>query len=104
MADQQLYITLLIFVKRGEEEVFHSYEDKVLPLLARYNGQLLYRIRPEQNSFVYSPEDKPYEIHLVSFASKEDFENYKKDQERMSYAPLFGKSVEKVMLIEEIKI
>ncbi len=101
---QTLYITLLIFIKEGKEETFLTYEEKVLPILPKYNGQLLYRIRPDKTHFIHSQDEYPYEIHLVSFHSKEDFENYKQDKERISYAHLFQASVSNVLLLEGHKL
>ena len=100
MANQTLYITLLLFVKPGEEETFQAYEDKVLPLLQHYNGELQYRIRPDTKSIIHATEEQPYEIHLVRFASKADFESYKLDKERNTYSPIFRQSVDKVLLLE----
>jgi uncharacterized protein (DUF1330 family) len=95
-----VYITLFIFVKPGEEKVFQAYEDKVLPILEKYSGKLLYRIRPDRDSVIHATDEQPYKIHLVSFASKEDFENYRQDKKRNTYLPLFGQSVKKVILVE----
>ncbi|MDJ1466220.1 DUF1330 domain-containing protein [Cytophagaceae bacterium DM2B3-1] len=97
---ERLYITLLFFVKSGKENVFLEYEAAVLPILPKYNGTLHYRIRPEQTAFIKPTEVIPYEIHLVSFASATDFENYRQDSERKQHTPLFQESVEKVILIE----
>lgn len=99
MTATKLYITLLLFVKEGEE-TFHAYEDTVLPFLDRYNGRLLYRIRPGQDAFINSADEKPYEIHLVEFGSKADFENFRQDEERKGYAHLFQQSVKKAILLE----
>ncbi len=100
VADKPLILTLLIFVHEGEEETFQAYEEKVLPLLSHYHGKLLYRLRPKPPNFVQPVAEYPYEIHIVSFETKEDFEHYKLDQERRTHAPLLQKSVRKVILIE----
>ncbi|MDJ1504279.1 DUF1330 domain-containing protein [Xanthocytophaga agilis] len=97
---ERLYITLLLFVKGGKENVFLEYEAAVLPILPKYNGMLHYRIRPEQTAYIQPKEDVPYEIHLVSFASDTDFDNYRQDPERQQYTPLFQESVEKIVLVK----
>lgn len=95
-----LYYTQFIYIKPGREEQFHLFEEKVLPLLARYNGSLLYRVRPGRGAVVETSVEYPYEVHLVAFESKEDFMAYANDDERKKYLALKNESVEKVILIE----
>ncbi len=99
----KLYITLLLFVKEGKEDIFQTYEEKVLPILGRYEGELIYRIRAQADSFLHLGYEMPYEIHLLSFASLADFERFKQDDERKAYAYLFQESVRETILIEGIK-
>jgi len=99
-----LYYTQLIYINEGAEQLFHSFEDKVLPLLANHNGELVYRIRPDEKSFIASSRELPYEIHLVTFESRSDFENYIKDPARLAFTELKNNSVEKIVLIEGVKI
>jgi hypothetical protein len=99
-----LYYTQLIFIKEGQEAVFHEFEEHVLPLLERHNGQLLYRVRPDKANVVETSLDYPYEIHLVSFQQKEDFEAYRDDPGRMQYMPLKDQSIVKAILIEGRKL
>ncbi len=95
-----LYYTQIIFVKEGKEEVFNEFEGHVLPLLTRHNGELLYRIRPDKISVIDASWGHPYEIHLVSFPTRKDFESYRDDKERLQYMPLKEESIEKALLIE----
>lgn len=95
-----LYFTQLIYISEGKEQVFHDFEDKVLPLLEKYNGKLLYRVRPAQSNIIATAIGAPYEIHIVSFATKEDFAAYADDKERQQYLDLKNESVAKTMLIE----
>jgi hypothetical protein len=95
-----LYYLQLIYVKKGCEQAFHDFEEKVLPLLADHNGELIYRIRPDEKSFIASSRELPYEIHLVTFKSKADFENYGKDPARLAFVDLKNNSVEKIILVE----
>ncbi|MBD1365258.1 DUF1330 domain-containing protein [Mucilaginibacter sp. ZT4R22] len=97
-----LYYTQLIFIKPGCEAEFHAFEDKVLPLLKDHNGTLLYRIRPNASAFVESCQELPYEIHLVTFSSKADFEGYKTDPKRLAFMEMKDRSVEKIVLIEGV--
>ncbi|MEO6286973.1 MAG: DUF1330 domain-containing protein [Dyadobacter sp.] len=95
-----IYFTQLIFIKEGKENTFHSFEDHVLPLLQRHNGELLYRVRPPRSSVVTTTLDYPYELHLVSFTDRESFEGYRDDPDRLKYMHLKDESVERIMLIE----
>ncbi len=77
-----IYITQLIYLNDGEENAFHQFEDIAIPIISKYNGKLLLRIRPTKNEIIESQTDHPYEIHLVEFATEKDFENFKEDEER----------------------
>jgi hypothetical protein len=93
-----VYITQFVFVKPGMEQTFHDFEDHVLPLLERHRGRLLYRARPQTGSIVHSEVGEPYEIHLVSFPSDEDFQAYTNDDERRQHVGLKNDSVQKALL------
>lgn len=72
----------------------------MLPLLENHNGILLYRIRPDASAFIHSAEQIPYEVQIVTFGRKKDFEGYKIDSRRLSYMEMKDRSVENVILIE----
>jgi len=76
-----LFITQLIYIKEGQENVFHQFEDVAIPIISKYNGQLLLRVRPDENSFIESNIERPYEIHVVEFATEMDFDNFMEDEE-----------------------
>lgn len=99
-----IYYTQLIFIKPGCEQEFHAFEDKVLPLLQAHNGELIYRIRPDANAFVVNIQAQPYEIHVVTFGSKEDFKNYAADPKRLAFMEMKERSVERVVLIEGVAL
>jgi hypothetical protein len=95
-----IYYTQLIFIKPGCEQEFHAFEEKVLPLLKEHSWELVYRIRPAKNAFIESSSELPYEIHLVTFGSKADFERYKIDPKRLDFVEMKNNSVKKIILIE----
>ncbi|GAB3956468.1 hypothetical protein GCM10028805_46420 [Spirosoma harenae] len=94
-----LYFTQIVFVREGEEDTFHAFEDKVLPLLERHNGLLLYRVRPPKPSVITTEFGYPYEIHIVTFPEMADFKAYSNDPERIQYMSLKEQSIEQAMLI-----
>lgn len=77
-----IFITQLIYIKDGQESVFHQFEDVAIPLIAKYNGKLLLRIRPDNHSVIEQTIEKPYEIHLVEFTAEKDLEDFMRDEER----------------------
>ena len=99
-----IYITQLIYITEGQETVFHQFEDIAIPAILKYNGRLLLRIRPGNNSFIEHNIDKPYEIHLVEFDSEQDFENFKQDKERKNFLHLKEQSVQASVLIQGTKL
>ena len=99
-----VYITQLIYIKQGAENVFHQFEDIAIPIILKYNGQLLLRVRPSQDTIIEKNIEQPYEIHLVSFDSDEDFRNFMQDEERKQFLHLKEQSIESVLLIKGVKI
>ena len=99
-----IYILQLIYIKDGQEEVFHQFEDVAIPIISKYNGRLLFRIRPDENSFIEHSIEKPYEVHLVEFDNEKDFEDFKLDGERKKFLYLKEQSIKASILIQGIKL
>ena len=99
-----IYITQLIYTRDGEENVFHEFEEMAMPLIKKYNGRLLLRIRPDNKSLIECSIDKPYEIHLVEFDGEQDFENFKLDEERKKFLHLKEQSVKSSIMIKGLKL
>lgn len=99
-----IYITQLIFVKEGKEDVFHEFEDNVLPLIERFNGKLLYRVRPNEAAYLVADGEQPYEIHFVSFESEDDLKAYMKDDGRLKFIHLKNESVQSMLLVKGEKM
>jgi hypothetical protein len=92
MAYQTNLVTFVLIARIPAEgiEDFRAYEDAVLPLLPEFNGRLERRLR--------NP-DGTIEMHIVSFASDADFQNYRNDPRRMAQARLLEKSSAKLELL-----
>ena len=99
-----IYITQLIYIKEGQENVFHQFEDIAIPAILKYNERLLLRIRPNENSFIEYRIDKPYEIHIVEFDTEQDFENFTQDEERKKFLHLKEQSVKASILFQGLKL
>jgi uncharacterized protein (DUF1330 family) len=98
-----IYLTQLIYINEGQESVFQEFENIAIPIIAKYNGRLLLRVRPPENSFIEFSIDKPYEIHLVEFDGEQDFEDFKQDAERKKFLHLKEQSVAAILLIKGTK-
>jgi len=98
-----IYITQLIYILPGQEETFDEFESVAIPIISKYNGRMLFRVRPADNAFIEYSADKPYEIHLVEFDSQNDFENFKKDDERKKFLHLKERSIKSSIMIQGIK-
>ena len=86
MTDHQTNpVTTVLIARIPAEGIadFRAYEDAVLPLLPEYNGRLERRLRNR---------DGTIEMHIVSFASEADFQNYRNDPRRTAQAWLLEKS------------
>ena len=60
-------------------DAFQEYERRVLPLLPRHDGRLERRLRSGGGST---------EVHLISFDSRNAYEAYLADPERVGHRPL----------------
>lgn len=99
-----IFITQLIYIFDGEEQVFDEFESIAIPIILKYNGKLLLRVRPTENSFIESHIDKPYEIHLVEFDNQQSFENFMKDEERKNFLHLKAQSIKSSILIQGVEL
>ena len=92
MAHQTNPVTFVLIVRIPSEGIadFRAYEDAVLPLLPEFNGRLERRLRNPEGTI---------EMHIVSFASDADFQNYRNDPRRAAHAWLLERSAAKLELI-----
>jgi hypothetical protein len=99
-----IYITQLIYIKPGQEEVFDQFEAVAIPIIAKYNGKMLFRLRPSEADFIECDVEKPYEIHLTEFVSEADLQNFMKDEERKRFLHLKEQSIRSAVLYRGEKI
>lgn len=97
MADQTNLVTFVLIARLPAEGVedFRAYEAAVLPLLSEFNGRLERRLRNA---------DGTVEVHIVSFASEADFQNYRNDPRRMAQAGLLEKSSANLELLPMVNV
>ncbi|WP_277476650.1 DUF1330 domain-containing protein [Catalinimonas alkaloidigena] len=99
-----IYFTQFIYLKEGQEDVFHAFEDVAIPIIRKHKGELLLRLRPTQDTVIDATIEKPYEIHLVSFFSEADFESFKLDKTRKQLLHLKEQSIRELCLIQGHKL
>ena len=99
-----IFITQLIYIIEGQEAVFDKFESIAIPTISKYNGRLLFRLRPSAEDYIESQIDKPYEIHLVEFDAQQDLDNFMKDEERRKFLHLKEQSIKSSILYQGIKL
>jgi hypothetical protein len=92
MVHQTNLVTLELVARIPTEGIadFRAYENAVLPLLPEFNGRLERRLQTP---------DGTVELHIISFASDADFQNYRNDPRRAAQAWLMEKSSAKLELL-----
>src|SRR6476620_4481760 len=98
-----ILITQLIYVQPGQEAVFEEFESMAMPLIPKYNGKILLRVRPPEAAYIESAIEPPYEIHLVEFSSENDLVNFMNDETRKAFLHLKEQSVRASLLIKGAK-
>jgi uncharacterized protein (DUF1330 family) len=84
--------------------MFHQFENIAIPIISKYNGRLLLRIRTNENSFIESNIEKPCEVHIVEFDTDQDFQNFMQDDERMKFLHLKEQSIKTSILFKGSKL
>lgn len=82
MATTPVYIVVRLWIHRGREAEFEAYERKVSRIMARYGGAIERAIRTPPASDEGS--DAPFEVHVLSFPSRDLYQAYRDDAERRS--------------------
>jgi hypothetical protein len=95
-----VYLTQLVYVRPGEEETFREFEDAVLPLIPKYGGELLLRLRPRADDVVQASIELPYELHFLRFESEEALARYGCDELRQRMLALKDRSVRATLVMQ----
>jgi uncharacterized protein (DUF1330 family) len=93
-------ITQLIYIQEGQEQTFDQFEAVAIPLISKYNGRLLLRVRPAESAVIEATMELPYEIHIVEFPGEEDVNAFMKDDTRRSFLHLKERSIKSAVLIK----
>ena len=74
-----------LFIHPGREAEFHQFETAAARIMKKYGGRVERVIRPTMSS---ASDALPYEVHVVTFPNREQFEAYRADSELTSFAEL----------------
>jgi uncharacterized protein (DUF1330 family) len=99
-----IFITQLIYLIEGQEKIFDEFESIAIRTILKYNGQLLLRIKPNDDTYIEVNIDKPYEIHIVVFDKQQDFDKFMHDEERKKFLHLKEQSIKASLLIQGTKL
>ena len=97
----KIYLTQLIYIYKEQEEAFSEFESHAIPIIAKYHGELIFRLRPEASTFIETGSmEKPYEIHLLSFPNETAFNDFLADKDRKAFLHLKEQSIKVSFLIK----
>jgi hypothetical protein len=91
-----LYLTQIMYIHAGREQTFEAFESVVLPLLTKYRGELVLRLRGDK---IAGSAEAPHEVHIVKFENDDDLGRYASDPERQRVLPLRDEAVRSSLLI-----
>ena len=94
-----VFITNLIYINPGQEKVFDEFEKFAIPIMSKYKGRMLARIRPQEDAFIEYDIDRPYEVHLGEFESEEDFNAFLADDERKKFLHMKDQAIRSTVLV-----
>jgi len=100
----EIFITQFIYIKKGQELAFEEFESHAIPIIQKYGGKLLSRIRPNESQLIEGELKAPYEIHLVSFPSEDNFQNFLGDELRASFLHLKNLSIQEIVMTKGYKL
>jgi hypothetical protein len=99
-----VFLTQLVYLNAGKEAAFPAFEDIALPLVAKYGGQVLLRLRPSAGCVIQAGIEVPDELHVVMFNSEADFEAFKRDPQRQQASHLKDESVRRAILLTGVAV
>lgn len=97
-----VYLTQLVYLHAGKHAAFAAFEDVAIPLMSKYRGRLLLRLRPDASCVVHAGIEPPYELHVISFESEADLKAFTHDPQRQQVLHLKHESVRHSILLTAV--
>lgn len=94
-----LYLTQLVYLHPGQEAAFEEFESQVIPLMSKYGGELVGRMKPGVGTWVDGIMAAPDEVHVVRFPDEAAFQAFAADPLRQELLPLKEQAIREVILI-----
>ncbi len=94
--DSRFVLLASLFIHPGREVEFRQFETEAARIMRIYGGRIELVIRPHTS---VPPGFSPYEVHVVSFPSIEQFEAYRGDGELAALAPLRQSAIARTEII-----
>jgi len=94
--DSRVILVTSLFIHPGQEVEFRQFETEAARVMKKYEGRIEQVIRPSASVPLGS---SPYEIHIVSFPSMEQFEAYRGDVELAKLAPLRQSTIARTEIV-----
>jgi antibiotic biosynthesis monooxygenase (ABM) superfamily enzyme len=97
-----IYVTQLIYIKEGYENIFREFEKFAIELMTKYRGKMIHRIKPSNSDFmsIFYKGGIPNEIQIIRFSSEKNFRAYLKDDKREKLRHLKDNSVRSTLMIQ----
>lgn len=89
----QLRLCVLLWAVDGQEDLLTDYENRVLPLLARYGGEVVSRVRSVGHGA------GPLEVQVIHLPGQAALDSYLADPERLALADMHRRSVARTELL-----
>ena len=102
--EHMIYITQVIFIKEGKEEAFQEFESFAIPLMEKYGGKMIYRIRPNAESIISDSQEVPYEIHFISFESETALNNFLSNEGRKKLIHLKEYAIKSTIVVKGVEM
>jgi antibiotic biosynthesis monooxygenase (ABM) superfamily enzyme len=97
-----VYLTQLVYLHPDKHAAFEAFENVAIPLISKYRGRLLLRLRPDASCVVQAGIEVPYELHVVSFDSEADLNAFTQGPQRQQVLHLKNESVRHSILLTAI--
>ena len=89
-----VYYLVSIVLHPGMDDVLRQYEAQAAPIMQRHGGQFVYVLKP-----MHGVTNAADEIHLLVFASEQDFLAFRQDPELQQYRHLREAAVKHAQVV-----
>ena len=94
-------LVVSLWVKDGDSVAFECFEQQAAQAMAHFGGRIERAIRVDQLSVAdcASNNEAPFEIHIVSFPTRDDFDRYLSSAEALALQAQRNRVIAKSMFV-----